>query len=70
MLNFATQMTIDVHSIDAAYMDRLRGSGLTDDDLLNTAQVAGFFNYYTRLADALGIEPEDVMVNQRKREES
>ena len=64
MIEFAVQMTIDVHRIDGSFVQQVRARGLTDEDLLNTAEVAGFFNYYTRLADALGVEPEDFMVKQ------
>jgi uncharacterized peroxidase-related enzyme len=62
MLDFAVLMTKDVHCITEDGIQALRRRGLSDEDLLNVAEVAGFFNYYTRLADALGVEPEDFMV--------
>ena len=36
----------------------LRTLGLTDRDLLDLAQVIGFFNSINRLADCLGVDPE------------
>ena len=32
-----------------------------DGDILDAVHIIGFFNYYTRLADALGIDPEPDM---------
>lgn len=58
MLDFAVRVTREVHSITPEFLDELRAKGLTDEDVLNVVQVTGFFNYYTRLADALGVESE------------
>ncbi|RMG44159.1 MAG: peroxidase [Acidobacteria bacterium] len=65
MLDFAVMITRDVHRIDQSTIDQLRARGLSDEDILNVAQVTGFFNYYTRLADALGVEPEDFMIRRQ-----
>ena len=54
-------MATDVHQINPAYLDRLRQAGATDREILDTAEITGFFSYYTRLVDALGVEPEDFM---------
>ena len=40
-------------------LDALRAHGLTDRAIHDAAQVTGFFNYITRIADGLGVEPED-----------
>lgn len=42
----------------------LRAHGWSDEDILNATHIIGFFNYYTRLADALGVEPEDFMIRK------
>jgi uncharacterized peroxidase-related enzyme len=65
MLDFAVVMTTDQHHITQDTIEGLRRQGLSDEDILNVAEVTGFFNYYTRLADALGVEPEDFMVRHR-----
>jgi alkylhydroperoxidase family enzyme len=39
-------------------LDALRGQGFSDGDILDAVEIIGFFNYYTRMADALGVEPE------------
>jgi|GEM_PF-2058011 len=58
MLDFAVRVVRDVHSINPQTMDDLRAKGLGDEDILNVVEVAGFFSYYTRVADALGVQPE------------
>jgi len=38
------------------------GTARSDTQILDAVQVVALFNYYTRLADALGVEPEDFML--------
>ena len=40
-------------------LEALRAQELTDRAIHDAAQVIGFFNYITRIADGLGVEPED-----------
>ena len=40
-------------------LDGLRTHGLDDRAIHDAAQVIGFFNYITRIADGLGVEAED-----------
>jgi alkylhydroperoxidase family enzyme len=39
-------------------VEELRRSGLDDGAIHDVVQVTALFNYYDRLADGLGIEPE------------
>jgi len=39
-------------------IDRLREHGYDDRDILDAAQLIGYFNYSNRVMDCLGIEPE------------
>lgn len=41
-----------------ADLDRLRSHGLDDRSIHDAVQVIGYFNYITRIADGLGVEPE------------
>ena len=41
-----------------ADLGRLRREGLSDRAIHDAVQVIGFFNYITRVADGLGVEPE------------
>ena len=65
MLDYAVMITENVHQISEATSDSLRASGLSDEDILNVAEVTGFFNYYNRLVDALGIDLEDFMIRRQ-----
>ena len=38
---------------------RLREAGWSDRAIHDTAQVVGYFNYINRVADGLGVDPED-----------
>jgi alkylhydroperoxidase family enzyme len=40
-------------------LDHLRALGLDDTAIHDAVQVVAYFNYITRVADALGVEPED-----------
>jgi len=52
----------DVHSVTRQTIDSLRTAGWSDAQIHDAVQVVALFNYYTRLADALGVEPEDFML--------
>lgn len=39
-------------------LDRLRESGLDDRAIHDATQVIAYFNYISRIADGLGVEPE------------
>ena len=54
-------MTTHVHEVSPRVLDGLRRHGFSDEDILDAVQIIGFFNYYTRLADALGVDPEPDM---------
>jgi uncharacterized peroxidase-related enzyme len=58
LCSFATKLTHDSHSMSPADLDALRALGLDDRAIHDAAQVIGYFNYITRVADALGVEPE------------
>ena len=43
-------------------VEALHAHGLDDVAVHDAVQVIALFNYYTRIADALGVEPEDFIV--------
>ncbi|MFQ5927772.1 MAG: carboxymuconolactone decarboxylase family protein [Terriglobia bacterium] len=61
LLDFAVEVTRDVHRVNPSTLARLRAAGWSDEEILTATHIIGFFNYYTRLADALGVDPEDFM---------
>ncbi len=61
LLDFAVQVTRQPTRVTPETLDSLRRAGWSDEDILNATHIIGFFNYYTRMADALGVDPEDFM---------
>ncbi len=55
---FAAKLTHDQRSVRPADLDELRGHGFDDTAIHDAVQVVAYFNYITRVADALGIETE------------
>ena len=58
MLDFAVKLTLSPASMRESDVQGLRGHGFDDTAISDIAQVAALFNYYDRLADGLGIDPE------------
>lgn len=61
-MDYSVLVTRDPGSVTDETIDRLRDHGWDDAEILTATEIIGFFNYYARMADALGIEPEDFMV--------
>ena len=55
---FAARLTHDQHGVKPADLDHLRGFGLDDTAIHDAVQVIAYFNYISRIADGLGVEPE------------
>jgi uncharacterized peroxidase-related enzyme len=55
---FAEKVTLHQHDLSPADLDALRRHGFDDRAIHDATQVIGYFNYITRVADALGVEPE------------
>jgi uncharacterized peroxidase-related enzyme len=58
MLEYAVKLTRTPSAVTREDVQALRSHGLTDEAIHEVAQVAALFNYYNRLADGLGIDPE------------
>ena len=63
ILEYAERITQDAASVTQAEIQRLRGRGLSDDEILHAAAIASYFNYITRVSDALGVELEEAYVD-------
>lgn len=59
LCEFAAKLTHDQHAMTPADVDALRTHGFDDRAIHDATQVVAYFNYITRVADALGVEPED-----------
>ena len=58
LLDVAVQITLDVHAVNEERIAELRAAGWDDAAILEAVEVIGFFNYYNRMVDALGVEAE------------
>lgn len=58
MLDFAVRLTATPGMMSEADVDSLRRHGFDDVSIHDIVQVTALFNYYNRLADGLGIDPE------------
>lgn len=59
LCEFAAKLTRDQHNMAPADLDKLRDQGFNDRAIHDATQVISYFNYITRVADALGVEPEE-----------
>jgi uncharacterized peroxidase-related enzyme len=55
---FADDLTRKPEANTPAALDTLRAAGFDDRAIHDAVQVISYFNYITRVADGLGIEPE------------
>jgi uncharacterized peroxidase-related enzyme len=58
MLEYAVKLTRTPAAVTRDDVRALRAQGLGDEAIHDVAQIAALFNYYNRLADGLGIDPE------------
>ncbi|MFQ5932051.1 MAG: carboxymuconolactone decarboxylase family protein [Nitrospiraceae bacterium] len=59
LCEFAAKLSHDQHHVTPADLDALRAQRFDDRAIHDATQVIAYFNYITRIADALGVEPED-----------
>ena len=57
MLDFAVKITLASDTCSDEDIDHLRGVGFSDEDIMDIIQVASFFNYSNRVANALEMRP-------------
>lgn len=59
LLEYTETLTRDPAAHDGADIERLRAAGWDDRAIHDATQVCAYFNYINRIADALGVAPED-----------
>lgn len=59
---FAEKLTHTPAQMSPADLDTLRSHGLDDRAIHDATQVISYFNYINRIADALGVEPENFII--------
>ena len=66
MLAFVEKMTTASWSMQRADVEGLRAAGFPDVQILEIVQLTAWFNFMTRVADALGVEVEDWRADWRQ----
>lgn len=61
LCDYAIKLTLMPGNMTGDDVQHLRASGLNDDQITIAAQVIGYFNYITRIAQGLGVAPEPWM---------
>jgi uncharacterized peroxidase-related enzyme len=59
LCELASKLTMRQQHMTPADLEALRANGFDDRAIHDAVQVIGYFNYITRVADALGVEEED-----------
>ncbi len=59
LCEFASKLTLTPSQMCSDDLEVLRSHGLDDRAIHDATQVIAYFNYINRVADALGVEPED-----------
>ena len=68
VLSFAEKLTLRPAEMSRSDVEGLRRVGFGDEDIQDIVQIAAYFNYINRVADALGIPPEPEMRPWDRRE--
>ena len=61
MLEYAEKLTLTPQQMDEADVAALREVGFSDRDILDIAEVVGYYAYVNRIADGLGVSIETWM---------
>ena len=59
LLAFAEDLTRAPAVVDTEWIATLRTHGFSDAAISSCVQVVAYFNYINRIAEGLGVEPED-----------
>ena len=62
LCEYARKLTLTPSHMLADDLNKLRSLGLDDRAIHDATQVIGYFNYINRIADALGVEPEEFII--------
>lgn len=61
LIDFAIKLTDHAYTITPRDIDTLRGFGCSDEEIVDVAATAAQRNFFSKLLDALGGEPENTL---------
>jgi uncharacterized peroxidase-related enzyme len=59
LLTFTEKLTDECAAVSPADVEKLRSHGFDDAAISSCVQVVAYFNYINRIAEGLGVAPED-----------
>jgi len=59
VMEFAEKITPHAHIIQKEDIEKLRGHGLTDEEILDVALASSVRNFWSKMTDAMGVVPDD-----------
>ncbi len=59
LCGYAEKLTLHQRDVGVDDIELLRSCGFDDTAIHDATQIVAYFNYITRVADGLGVEPED-----------
>ena len=68
-LTVAEKLTLTPSQMSQPDIESLRRHGYTDEDIYDIIQIAAYFNYINRIADGLGVPPEEDFMQPWPRED-
>jgi uncharacterized peroxidase-related enzyme len=63
MMSFAEKVTLQAHSVTPQDIEGLRGHGLTDAEILDIVLATSARNFFSKVLDAIGAEPDAVYLD-------
>ena len=61
LCEFAAKLTRQMTEMSPEDLEHLRSHGFDDNAIHDAVQVIAYFNYINRVAESLGVEPEDLI---------
>jgi uncharacterized peroxidase-related enzyme len=61
LCDYALKLTQTPSAMTSDDIQNLRSAGLSEPAILDAVQIIAYFNYINRIADGLGVNPEDFM---------
>jgi transposase-like protein len=58
VMEFAEKLTLHAHTIQKEDVDKLRELGLADEEILDVAMASAMRNFFSKVSDAMGVEPD------------
>lgn len=67
MLEYVTKLTVEPSAVTQADVQSLRDAGFDDRGVLDIVLITSMFAFMNRLAEGLGVHPEEQLLAAKKR---